>query len=163
MKFKKAFATVLAVSVVSAVGMQTAFAANMAQVPQKALLINDEASTALGGWDEESGYFQNSNVDNDLIISPFAVTSTPSHTGKRERSDFSGNTHYRAHGWTTWSGVYHYTRARLEVNGQPLYDRGVTYDSGRVWGMNGTEAVTQWWPWQPGMGEKARTYYGRNA
>nr|UXN30284.1 hypothetical protein N8D75_08600 [Curtobacterium flaccumfaciens] len=88
-------------------------------------------------------------------MSVFAVN----HRGAAERKTINGTTHKRAHGWTTWVGVQHYTRARLEHGSR------VIADSGRKWGRSGTGAVTVWKPYrpnQPGNGVgTAKTYYGR--
>jgi hypothetical protein len=81
------------------------------------------------------------------------------HRGAAQRKTINGTTHKRSHGWTTWAGVQHYTRARLEHGSR------IIADSGRKWGRSGTEAVTAWKPYrpnQPGSGVgTAKTYYGR--
>ena len=40
--------------------------------------------------------------------------ASPKHTGKAEERTHNGTSQKRAHGWTTWVGKYHYTRARME-------------------------------------------------
>lgn len=108
-------------------------------------------SGVAGGWSESLG-----GSDGPTTSSSRA---TVNHRGAAEQKNIGGTTHKRSHGWTTWAGVQHYTRARLE--------RGDTIvaDSGRKWGKSGTEAVTVWKPYrpnQPGNGVgTAKTYYGR--
>lgn len=110
-----------------------------------------DGSGVVGGWSESAGASR--------IASSEAAPRAVSHRGKAEQKTISGTTHKRSHGWTTWVGVQHYTRARLE--------RGSTVvaDSGRRWGKSGTEAVTAWKPYrpnQPGNGVgTAKTYYGK--
>lgn len=109
-----------------------------------------------GGWDEARGNYTNKLIKADALLSA-AVASTPKHTGKRENKEINGTDNYRAHGWTTWVGKYHYTRARMEGDGST-----VLTDSGRIWGNDGTEAISPWWAFNPntyGVGY-ARTYYG---
>jgi hypothetical protein len=105
----------------------------------------------LGGWSEVSGELTSTTSDMGVL----AVN----HRGKSEEKTISGTTHKRSHGWTTWTGVKHYTRARLE------HGSSIIADSGRKWGTSGTEAVTVWKPYRPnwpgnGVGS-ARTYYGK--
>jgi hypothetical protein len=111
-------------------------------------------SRALGGWDEETGYFKNVSAYNSKMLLDNVSASNAKHTGKRERNDDESTTRYRAHGWTTWVGKYHYTRARMEAG------KKVLEDSGRVWGQDGTEAISPWHYWDPDINDKARTYYG---
>lgn len=118
-----------------------------------------------GGWDEDSGYFETiSEYQNELngnpSMSKISTKSSPGHTGKRERKDQYGNTYSRAHGWTTWIGEYHYTRARMEDPGI-IFDDVILTDSGRKWGWDGTEAISPWWKFNPHVSDKARTYYGK--
>jgi hypothetical protein len=105
----------------------------------------------IGGWSESTGTVEGAGTG----MSVFAVN----HRGASERKTISGTTHKRSHGWTTWAGVQHYTRARLEHGSR------IIADSGRKWGKSGTEAVTVWKPYrpnQPGNGVgSAKTYYGR--
>lgn len=70
----------------------------------------------------------------------------------------NGTTNKRAHGWTTWAGVRHYTHARMEKSGG-----GTVYtSSGRQWGTSGTEAISPWRAFKPNQDlGSARTYYGR--
>lgn len=83
------------------------------------------------------------------------------HTGKAEEKVINGTTNKRAYGKTTWSGVRHYTRARIEKGAT------VVTDSGRVIGTNVTQAWSPWAPWsRAGGGDPvgpgtARTYYGK--
>lgn len=111
-----------------------------------------------GGWDEKTGYFTSLADYNNYLVKgeQMSVLSEPQHTGKRERYDDPGQqTYFRAHGWTTWVGEYHYTRARMESGGVVLTD------SERQWGWNGTEAISPWWAFDPNIDEHAKTYYGR--
>lgn len=157
---KRLFSCIFALSTLMATSIP-ASAIDMTQAENRMILTEDEEAGALGGWSEETGYFQNVNSYNKAAAEILKSSSTPRHTGKRERVDIDGNTHYRAHGWTTWVGVHHYTRARLEVDGEVLIYYGEPMDSGRQWGMDGTEAASPWWPWSPDyVNEKARTYYG---
>lgn len=120
--------------------------------------------TVVGGWDEETGYFNNTEdfahkfTMNSELVPKLLRASTPKHTGKRERNDDESTTRFRAHGWTTWTGMYHYTRARMEEH---FFGKVTALtDSGRQWGQNGTEAISPWWYFDPDVGDKARTYYG---
>ncbi|OEG10715.1 hypothetical protein BCR25_09125 [Enterococcus termitis] len=104
----------------------------------------------VGGWSENEGNYLNPNV-----VLPRA---TVKHTGKRETKNISGTTNSRAHGWTTWQGVRHYTTAQMER----YYTGKVVTTSGRKYGTSGTEAISPWF--KPAYGEDtaaARTYYGR--
>ncbi|WP_339099612.1 hypothetical protein IGL98_001057 [Enterococcus sp. DIV0840] len=104
----------------------------------------------VGGWSEENGNYLNPNV-----ILPRAAVN---HRGKRESNVISGNTAYRAHGWTTWKGVYHYTTARMEKHRSGT----VLTTSNRKYGWNGTEAASPWYRISYGEDTAAaRTYYGR--
>ncbi|RTE48442.1 hypothetical protein EKN07_09865 [Actinobaculum sp. 352] len=119
--------------------------------------------TVVGGWSEDGGYFSDPSataVSEEIM--PAAATGTPRHTGKAEYTIINGTSHKRAHGWTTWTGVLHYTHARLE---HYWPHSGVIASSGRRWGKGGTEAYTRWVAYNPnkpsnGNG-KARTYYGK--
>ncbi|EPH99055.1 hypothetical protein D920_01423 [Enterococcus faecalis 13-SD-W-01] len=103
-----------------------------------------------GGWDSET----EANWESELNIQ----RSTPRHSGRKETTVISGNTAYRARGWTTWAGVYHYTTARMETR----WTGSVLTTSGRVWGRNGTEAVSPWFRINSVQTDGvARTYYGR--
>ncbi|WP_051197065.1 hypothetical protein [Jonesia quinghaiensis] len=137
----------------------TVLAAIMAISPISAFASTDPGN--LGGWSEDDGYFANQQPSGG--ISPLAATGTPRHTGKAEGKVINGTSHKRAHGWTTWKGVRHYTRAQL-TGYWPNADR-IIADSGRVWGRDGTEAVTKWVAFNPndpdsGNG-KAKTFYGK--
>ncbi|WP_439692927.1 hypothetical protein ACRQ4B_01315 [Curtobacterium sp. SP.BCo] len=110
-----------------------------------------EGIGAVGGWSEGTGTTDGATRG--------MTRATVNHRGAAEQKTISGTTHKRSHGWTTWAGVQHYTRARLE------HGSSVLADSGRKWGKSGTEAVTVWKPYrpnQPGSGVgTAKTYYGR--
>lgn len=80
--------------------------------------------------------------------------ASPKHTGKAEERTHNGTSQKRAHGWTTWVGKYHYTRARMEDWG------AILTDSGRQWGTDGTEAISPWWSFNGDTSGSARTYYG---
>ncbi|QOR37014.1 hypothetical protein IMX26_14545 [Clostridium sp. 'deep sea'] len=114
-----------------------------------------------GGWDEDTGYFKTKLVNRDSLNIKLSAQNDPKHTGKREREDIDGTTNYRAHGWTTWVDVYHYTRARMEERNIFGQLKRVLTDSGQQYGTSGTEAKSPWWPFDPDVNEKARTYYGR--
>lgn len=118
-------------------------------------LIHVDDGSVIGGWDEETGYFQNIEAYSKSLTSEIMPFSEVNHRGTREKDDSTSTTRYRAHGWTTWAGVYHYTRARMESS-----QGAVLTDSKRVWGYDGTEAVSPWWPFDPSINDKARTYYG---
>ncbi len=61
-------------------------------------------------------------------------------------------------GWTTWVGVYHYTRAQMTAT----WDASDVFtDSGRQWGDDGTEAISPWLKFNPDNDNGiARTFYG---
>ena len=146
---KKALASRILVGTCMAIALCTASAA----------LAFAEGGTEYGGWIEGEGYYTTQSDQ----ISTLAATATPMHTGQSEETVINGTTHKRAHGWTTWSGVYHYTTAQMEHNG--LFCNGtVITTSGRVWGMNGTEAISPWAGFDSdaccGHLGQARTYYG---
>lgn len=109
-----------------------------------------------GGWGEDTGAFQSQPIEVGALA---ARAAAPKHTGKAEQKEINGTTHKRSHGWTTWSGVKHYTRARLETGST------IIADSGRKWGTGGTEAMTTYIafdPNKPGNGfGSAKTYYGK--
>lgn len=114
-------------------------------------------NSVCGGWDEETGYFSSVKNYNDYfkISGSISPLTEPKHTGCREKKNEDGQTYYQAHGWTTWVGEWHYTRARMEKGKDT-----VLRDSGRKWDWNGTEAESGWWPCDPEINDKARTYYG---
>lgn len=119
-----------------------------------------DEGTDLGGWSESEGYYslESAIKTNDSI----ALYASPVHRGESQRTSINGTTNKRAHGWTSWSGVYHYTTAQLEHSG--LFCSGVITSSGRQWGWNNTEAYSPWKAFNPnaccsGYGQ-ARTYYG---
>lgn len=125
-----------------------------------ALPVTSASAEDRGGWSEQEGAFVNQRTGLRAGLSVTAA-STPSHTGKSETTTISGTTHKRSHGWTTWTGVYHYTTAQLE---HTWPSSGVIATSGRKWGTSGTEAVTKYVAFRPdapssGHGS-ARTYYG---
>lgn len=104
----------------------------------------------IGGWSEEEGNYTNPNV-----LLPRASVN---HRGRKESTVISGNSAFRAHGWTTWKGVYHYTTARMERH----YSGTVLTTSNRKYGWNGTEAISPWYRMSYGEDTSAaRTYYGR--
>ena len=108
----------------------------------------EAASDELGGWSEDLG-----------DLGDAQIASQVRHTGRSERTTISGTTHKRSHGWTTWVGVRHYTRARLVCGSR------VIADSGRRYGTSGTEAISPWTPFNPnkscdGYG-RAKSNYGR--
>ena len=110
------------------------------------------SANVVGGWSEEEGYFYSQ---------PAMTYSEAKHTGRKDSEVYNGTTRQRAHGWTTWVGKYHYTRARMEHSG--LFCSGVITDSGRVWGWDGTEAISPWVYFDPDnccACGSARTYYG---
>jgi len=125
-------------------------------------IIISTATVALakdyGGWDELRGNYTIEFNQANSILS--AAASTPQHDGCRETDDSTSTTRYRAHGWTTWTGVYHYTTARMEGDGNVVINT-----SGRVWDTDRdgtTDAISPWYSFNPdtyGVGY-ARTYYG---
>lgn len=104
----------------------------------------------IGGWSEEEGNFVIENQEGNGN----APYSTPYHVGERENGVKNGTSRSRAHGWTTWQGVYHYTTARMESWGTVLTT------SGRQWGTTTTYAVSPWWYFNGDTTGSARTYYG---
>lgn len=116
-----------------------------------------------GGWDEETGYFDNASEYNEYLDGNLNLkaSSPDSHRGKREKKVISGTTNARAHGWTTWEGYYHYTRARME-DYTPFFGTTILTDSGRKYGWNKTEAISPWWKYEDGIPGRAHTYYGRD-
>lgn len=118
----------------------------------------------LGGWSEQQGLVSNQGLQDRLAQSSLGATLAASvkHTGQAENKVINGTSHKRSHGWTTWSGVYHYTTARLE---HYWPSSGVIATSGRQWGTSGTEAVTVWKAFNPNAASNgngaAKTYYGR--
>ncbi len=108
----------------------------------------------VGGWSEDSGYF---------TTLPASRAGQPQHTGQTEQRSVNGTTNKRAHGWTTWVGQYHFTRACMEHNGMFCNGQIIT-DSQRQWGFDGTEAISPWTAFNPnkccGNLGSGRTYYG---
>lgn len=102
----------------------------------------------LGGWSEETP------------SSAIGPASTVSHRGAVETKVISGTSNKRAHGWTTWTGVYHYTTAQLERG-----NGAVITSSGRKWGTSGTEAISSYKAFNPNAADSgwghAKTYYGK--
>ncbi len=108
--------------------------------------------SVMGGWVEGSGIWSAELVSR---------AGNPQHGGEKISEVHNGTTRERAHGWTTWVGKYHYTRARMEHDS--IFCSGVITDSGRVWGTNGTEAYSPWVYFRPDACcacGGARTYYG---
>ena len=101
------------------------------------------------GWSEDSP-----------VAGTLLARAAAKHTGKAENSVIDGTSHKRAYGKTTWSGVRHYTRARIEKGAK------IVTDSGRVFGTGVTEARSPWAAWSRANGGDpespgtARTYYG---
>ncbi|MBB2925536.1 hypothetical protein [Cellulomonas cellasea] len=121
-----------------------------------ALPATSASAGDLGGWSEQAGAYV--TPKDRLRGSAVTINSTPSHTGQSEKTTIGGTTHKRAHGWTTWAGVYHYTTARQECGSTVLST------SNRQWGTSGTEAISPWVAFNPnvacsGVGS-SRTYYG---
>ena len=125
----------------------TTFAAE----PETSVVTSE--SNAIGGWSEEDGYFVNPQAYSKAMEDGTTYAS-PKHTGKAEERTHNGTSQKRAHGWTTWVGKYHYTRARMEDWG------AILTDSGRQWGTDGTEAISPWWSFNGDTSGSARTYYG---
>lgn len=113
------------------------------------------SADVLGGWSEDQGYFTNvtsdsvSNVTRDSI-STFA---SPTHKASYEYKTPGSQIYERVTGSTTWMGENHYSRARYEAWGTGT----VEADSGRVYGMNYSEARSGW---HTGDFSTAKTYYG---
>ena len=120
------------------------------------LLVMLATAIPLLAFADDGGWTEGSSLSYSSLSA--STSSSVKHTGKAERKVISGTTNKRSHGWTTWVGVYHYTRARLEW---PLSGR-VQTDSGRKWGISGTEAISPWYAFRPGDGgfPTAKTYYG---
>lgn len=115
-----------------------------------------EDNSIAGGWSEDEGLYINLDFSGAL-----ARSSTVKHTGKAETKTINGTGHKRAHGWTTWQGVKHYTTAQLEINNL-FQKKTINGTSGRKWGYSGTEAVSPWKPYSKfGDPGQARTYYGK--
>ena len=107
-KFKSLGISILSLGLVLSLNPVTTFAAELETV----VTASDE-SNAIGGWSEESGYFINPQAYSKAMEDS-TTYSSPKHTGKPEERTHNGTTQRRAHGWTTWVGKYHYTRARME-------------------------------------------------
>lgn len=126
-----------------------------------ALPVTSASAEDRGGWSEQEGAFVNQEAGLRAGLS-VAAAATPRHTGKSETATINGTTHKRSHGWTTWTGVYHYTTAQLE---HVFPASGVITTSGRKWGTSGTEAVTKYVAFSPSSASDgygiARTYYGK--
>ena len=146
-KFKRFGVSILSLGLVLALNPVTTFAAE----PETSVVTSE--SNAIGGWSEEDGYFVNPQAYSKAMEDGTTYAS-PKHTGKAEERTHNGTSQKRAHGWTTWVGKYHYTRARMESWGTVLTD------SGRQWGTNGTEAISPWWSFDGFTTGTARTYYG---
>lgn len=116
-------------------------------------ITNSDEANAVGGWSEEDGYFINPYAYSKALEGA-TTYATPKHTGQAEERTYNGTSQKRAHGWTTWVGTYHYTRARMEDWG------AILTDSGRQWGTGGTEAISPWWSFNGDTLGSARTYYG---
>lgn len=100
-----------------------------------AIFAQSDVSVSLGGWSEEDGNFSGFKANG------FSAYSTPTHTGTVEaKEEGAGVLWERVVGKTSWSGVYHYSRARFEgrITGN------ITADSGRVWGTSETAAYSGW-------------------
>lgn len=147
-KFKSIGISILSLGLVLSLNPVTTFAAELETV----VTVSDE-SNAIGGWSEESGYFINPQAYSKAMEDGITYSS-PKHTGKPEERTHNSTTQRRAHGWTTWVGKYHYTRARMEDCFVILTD------SGRQWGTDGTEAISPWWSFNGDTLGMAKTYYG---
>lgn len=116
-------------------------------------------STVQGGWEEKTGAFFEQGDYLIPEIPAFRLTrSNPIHHGWRENRFQKNGLESRAVGSTTWPGVYHYTRAQM-VEWRGL--GRVTSDSGRVWGMGGTQAYSGWVFEGELATHIAKTFYGR--
>lgn len=146
-KFKRFGVSILSLGLVLALNPVTTFAAE----PETSVVTSE--SNAVGGWSEEDGYFVNPQAYSKAMEDGTTYAS-PKHTGKAEERTHNGTSQKRAHGWTTWVGKYHYTRARMEDWG------AILTDSGRQWGTDGTEAISPWWSFNGDTSGSARTYYG---
>ncbi|MDO4276690.1 MAG: hypothetical protein Q4D16_23760 [Eubacteriales bacterium] len=153
MKLKRIIITVgLVMALTSSCAVSTA-ASNDSNLPPQS------EENAVGGWDEDTGYFFNvSEYNNALEESQVLPASSPIHSGEKIKDDSTGTTRFAAHGWTVWTGVYHYTRARMENRKGTI----VYTDSNRIWDVSGTEAYSPWWYWSVGDESIARTYYGNS-
>lgn len=123
--------------------------------------LSRENQTVLGGWSEESGRFSNSSDSTYLGRTGFRSArkeGSPHHGGKRENRYGGIHRESRAVGWTSWPNVYHYTRAQM-VSGFGFGE--ADGDSGRVWGMGGTEAYSQWVHEGEIVTHRAKTFFGR--
>ena len=107
----------------------------------------------MGGWDEIEGFFMNEST--------MLRSSTPdSHFGQRQDLVINGTTNWRSHGVTDWSGMFHYTTARM-VRTQLFGADIVVECSGRQWGTNRTTATSPWVPFNPNVSSpSARTFWG---
>lgn len=115
--------------------------------------IGSIKAAEIGYWDETDGYSITENLNNSK------VRSKPKHTGKSETKGFGGTDHKRAIGKTVWTGVYHYTRARM-VEKILVFETSTLTDSGRKWGTGTTQAISPWWAFTPDVYAQARTNYG---
>lgn len=114
----------------------------------------------LGGWDERSGVLAVDGSTGAVGTASVVPVATVNHRGASETKVISGTSNKRAHGWTTWSGVRHYTTAQLERG-----SGAVITSSGRKWGTSGTEAVSAYKAFKPNAADNgwghAKTYYGK--
>lgn len=107
--------------------------------------------TIYGGWSEDTGYF---TLRQDSGFSSLA-TSNPVHRATKDYTRRGSAVYERVIANTTWPGVYHYSRARYEsaITGSEAAD------SGRVWGLGTTQAISGWHPGD--LDWVAKTYYGK--
>lgn len=110
------------------------------------------SADVIGGWSEEQGYFINDTLSS---VSEFAaLASTATHKASFSYKKPGSQTYERVTGETTWSGVYHYSRARYET----WLTGKAEADSGRVFGTGYSKATSGW---HPGDFARAKTYYGK--
>lgn len=108
-----------------------AFVATIFSIPP------DTSLAAEGGWIEGQGYWTASD-SKSMTVGVLASSSPESHWAGFQWDERTSYIAERCIAHTRWSGVYHYSRARYEGW------FGVEGDSGRVWGMDATDAYSGW-------------------
>ncbi|MGG4386180.1 hypothetical protein ABEX08_29690 [Priestia megaterium] len=122
-----------------------------------AVLYTAPASSfaAEGGWTEGKGSWI--STDSQQVSTFGTVTATATSSPQKHYATFNykdAGTYVakRVVAHTTWTGVYHYSRARFEG----VF--GVSGDSGRVYGTGSTAAYSKY---IDPVGAVAKTYWGK--
>lgn len=117
------------------------------------------SSAAEGGWTEGEGNWSSNTYSSKFGPSLSeqypgggGSTSPESHYATFNYKNYSSYQAKQVVAHTSWSGVYHYSRARFESS---LF--GVSGDSGRKWGTGSTVAYSSF---VDPAGSIAKTYWG---